>query len=165
MRKQKKTTKISDNTGTLAYLCITALFINMNRLGVVLLVLGFLFVSSMVACAADTFTFDYSNLEVTRYNLSLSNMVRNLYYTISYPGKKISSDESSEFAGTYNREFLAIGTEYIELYWDVNRTNPSEGVYNYDTLDSSIDDVLSMGFKPHIRYGRPPGGLTTERMR
>jgi hypothetical protein len=94
--------------------------------------------------------YDYSNPQVTRYNLSLFNMVRHGYYY----GQKIDFLDPS-----YKYNFTDLGTEYVEVFLhagEMSKISPSENVYDYSDLDDTIGDIVSMGFKPHIRFGEIP---------
>lgn len=58
----------------------------------------------------------------------------------------------------YASSFKRMGTEYVcvFLYDEIDEISPAPGEYNFTSLQNEIDDTLSMGFSPFIRFATPP---------
>ena len=65
----------------------------------------------------------------------------------------------------YETLFQQMGTKHVQLFTgeQINLFNPSEGVYDYTTLDATIDDVLAQGFLPILRISDPPTWITSDK--
>jgi len=161
MRKTKKTTKI------IKKIKIKSKKKAFNKKGIAGIAIAF------ILAVTGFFIYQKSNKYVSLYSNESSAETSNVNFTADFtiPGRTLSNSSLYNVvrhpalwgqalnSASYKDDFTKLGTEYIELplnYTGMNAICSSENVYDYNYLDTMVDDTLAMGFKPFIRFAEMP---------